>query len=242
MKNIIDIHCHIIPDVDDGSKNMGESLSMLKIAVENGVSSIIATPHYHPVRGKVSQEEIAHRFSDFKREVRSLGIPIELYLGSEVFYTSDTPEDLEKDRLYTLAGSRYLLVEFMPDVRLAILREAVNEINLQGKIPILAHIERYAVLTEDGEKIEELIEMGCLMQVNMMTLNGIYGKSIQKHAIKWVKQDMVHFIASDSHSNRTRAPRFREGMEKLCKKLGEAAMERLLIENPGKILKDDDIT
>lgn len=241
MKNIIDIHCHIIPGVDDGAPDMEQALNMLKIGVENGVRAMIATPHHHPQRGKKDKEEIKFQFQELKDKAAVLQIPIELYLGNEILYTSVVPQELEEGRLYTLAGSRYILVEFMPESRFSLIREGLNEMNLQGLTPVLAHIERYAALVQDNDRIAELIELGALMQVNMMTLNGAYGKSIQKSAIKWIKKDMVHFIASDSHSCRTRAPRFQEGMDKLCKKLGENIMHKLLIENPKKILENGDI-
>ncbi|MBE7086866.1 MAG: hypothetical protein E7369_01020 [Clostridiales bacterium] len=195
---MIDIHTHILPCVDDGSVSAKASLAMLKEEVAQGVDSIVLTPHYRASYTK-SKEELLSAFEDFKQAVKAEGIPVELYLGQEIFVSADTKNLLKENKLLTLNNSRFVLVEFDFLHRCEI-AEVVHELKCEGFKPIVAHPERYDYVTlEDAYEIKTI---GGFLQVNAESIVG-ENKRVYKKLVKGMfKEGFVDFVASDIHTGR----------------------------------------
>lgn len=239
---MIDIHCHIVPNTDDGARNEEDSLAMGIAAQNAGYDTIIATSHYiiHDIENEydVYRENIKKLNELYKQN----GINVTVYNGNEIFFTNDIIKLVEDKKVSTLADSRYVLFE-LPLFNKIIPMNVYDEINLlqdAGYIPILAHPERYEFVQNDINALIGLIEAGVLLQSNIGSVYGKYGKKVQKTIKKMLKRDMVHFLATDSHNTHTY-----ENMELAKKKLkkilkDEEKLDRI-ISNSEKIIKNEKI-
>lgn len=239
MRKFIDIHSHILPSVDDGAKDMEMTLQMLRTAKQQEIEQIIATPHYNPQRSRFSQEDIQRSYDQVCTLIQEKVPGIQLHLGNEVFYSYSVAEGLEKGEILTLAGSDYVLVEFRPDTDFRTMQQALSNIQMAGYLPILAHIERYAVLLKDFALAEELHEMGVHIQVNASSVTGNNGWKVKRYIARLMKYDLLDFIATDAHSDGHRAPHLKEAAQYLDKKMGTEYTDKILYDNPTKIITNE---
>lgn len=210
---MIDIHTHILPAVDDGSKSIENSIKMLNDLKENGVTDVILTPHY---RGKYlcAKEELITEFNKIKALAKD--IPINLYLGQEIYVEKGTFNLLSSGELLTLNNTKYVLLEFHYFNPSDIV-EAVYVAKARGFIPIVAHIERYEYLHFDD--VFEIKSLGGLIQINASSLLNKENKTYLKRVKKLLKNNLVDFIASDCHD--FRPIRIGEARKIVTKKYGE---------------------
>lgn len=238
MEKLIDIHCHILPGLDDGAENLEQSTNMIKIAYEDGIRKIIATPHYHigrPIADSNERKEALGRLQDV---IGDLGLDITVYAGNEIYYFSEAMDKLNDELINTMAGSRCILIEFDPGSEYTRIQKAVSESVINGYVPIIAHIERYICITDNIKRCEELVKMGALIQVNAQSTMGVSGKTIQKFIKKILKKHLVSFIASDAHSDVKRRPILCECYKYIQKKFNEDYAREIFYENPMKIIED----
>jgi len=233
----IDIHSHILAEVDDGSRSMSMSMTMLDIAYKEGIRGIIATPHYHPGKSMITYDKLLEKFGEFKKAAKSIHPDMKLYLGREVFYTSDALEAIESGAKLTIENNRYLLVEYSTITDFHYIRASVNNIVQAGLIPILAHIERYECLVKNIEYVEDLRDMGAIIQVNAASIIGQGGRGAKSYTKKLLKNQYIDVVATDAHSDGTRAPRMNECAAYLVKKYGQEYTEDILIYNPERIIE-----
>lgn len=170
MEKYIDIHSHILPRVDDGSSDMKQTLEMLKIAYRDGVRTVIATPHYKEGRYENRAADLTAVFSNVKEQAKELLPDLKLYLGCEIYYSHESISLLEKGWIPTLAGSKYILVEFSPMKDFKFIKNALQECLFAGYLPILAHVERYQCFQGKTSLVNDLIEMGVYIQINAMSI------------------------------------------------------------------------
>ncbi len=241
MAASIDIHCHIMPGVDDGSPDVETSLRMLEIARKNEIQRIILTPHHKPMHHNVSPEHNAVYCQKLQELADKKGIAVKLYSGNEIYYSDETPRDLENRKISTLAGSDYVLVEFHPTTPYKAIHNGIYQIQTAGFLPIIAHIERYSDVVSHMSNAEELKEMGCLIQVNASSIMGKYGFGIAHFTKKLLKNELVHFVATDAHDDGKRAPQLLECRKYVEKKYGNAYADRIFYQNPMKVINGDDI-
>ena len=235
---MIDLHCHILPELDDGSKSLEESLAMARMAVESGVRAMVATPHCMDTRAA----EVYDTWSFLRQSLEETGIPLKLFPGMEIFGTQNTARLLREGKLFTLNGSRYPLIEFSfqsdGDEETWILRSVCRG----GFRPIVAHPERYTYLQRDPEIINRWRRMGCLFQVNRGSLLGRFGGHAQALASELVERGFAAAVASDAHSPRMRTPWMADVRDLLSREFSPRHARMLLLDNPRKILKDEPIT
>jgi len=163
-----DIHSHVIPCIDDGSGSFEDSLKILKTMESAGTKELILTPHYSVRRRyKPSPEQILSAFEEFKNKCSQIGISIKLHYGCEIEYSADVPDLLKSGNLLSLAGTRYILVEFAPYADIREIIDAVRNIVLLGFIPVIAHVERYPALKNSIDDVAFLKSMGAMIQVNV---------------------------------------------------------------------------
>ena len=212
---MIDIHTHILPAVDDGAKSFEDSLKMIQLEIENGVDTIVLTPHYFKNELNAQNKDLI--FAQYKKLLeKTKDFNIKLILGSEIYYSDEIMDELISNKIITLGNSKYLLIEFslydeyynIPDVFL--------DIMALGYKVIFAHPERYVYLSVN--QIKKISELGCLIQINTSSILGDFGRKIQKKAFKLIKSKCVNFIASDAHSLNVRKPNLKEALQFVEKK------------------------
>lgn len=242
MKNIqgyADIHSHIIPGIDDGARSMDMSIRMLQIARENGIRDMILTPHNKPMHRNPSPEKLKELTGQLQAEAQRNGIDINLYMGSELYYRSEAVELLDKNKVCTMAGSSYVLVEFNPMDDFDYIRNGLYQLIAGGYRPILAHTERYANICSSYANAEELAKMGSYIQVNSDSIMGEYSYQAKCFTRRMLKHRLVSFVATDAHNDTKRCPCLNECAKYIAKKYGEDYMEELLYHNPRSIIADE---
>ena len=237
---MIDLHCHILPGVDDGSASEEESCMMAEAAAESGVTVIAATPHCN-VPGSFQNTdpgEVRRRLERLRSALRRQGIPVELRCGMEVFVTPDVPELLRRKRLLTLNDSRYLLVEFGFDEPLDYAEEMLAAIRSEGVVPVVAHPERYRFVQAEQECLLRWAEAGDVLQINKGSLFGMFGRRAAELAHWCLGEGCVHLLGSDAHSPFRRTTRLREAWEYTADLDSPEIADFLLRDNPRRILED----
>lgn len=241
MQPCIDIHCHIMPGVDDGSPDMRTSLKMLQIAASEGIVAVILTPHHKPMHHNVSPEHALYRRDELKEAAGALGIKIRLLTGCEVYYSGETADELANGSIATLAGSRYVLIEFHPADQYSTIRSAVYTVQSQGFMPVLAHVERYQDIAEHPEHVTELRDMGCVIQVNAGSVMGRFGGGAKRFTRGLMDKGLVHIVATDAHDSAHRSPKIADCREYVGKHWGELFANDVFYNNPLRILKHEEI-
>lgn len=235
MRDLYDIHCHILPGVDDGAKNVDIALALIEKEIEAGVETIILTPHFRKEMFEPDMEDIWNAYDELLYETRYKNI--RLYLGCEFHANMEMVETLDNDLRPTLADSRYVLTEFAHNSTRAFMKERADALLMSGYRPIIAHIERYRATRKDFDLIEDLIEMGCEVQVNADAIIGRDGLGAQRFCKKLMQEDMLHYVGSDTHNLRGRAPHLGECCEYLKKHMGRLYTSRIMRDNPSKIVE-----
>ena len=234
---MIDLHSHILPELDDGAQSLRESLAMARMAVDSGVTAMAATPHCIDDRTR----EVRAAWELMQEALHESGIPLKVFAGMEIFGTEDTARMLQEGRLLTLNGSRYPLIEFSfqssGEEETRILRSVCKA----GYRPIVAHPERYAYVQYDPKIVNRWQKMGCLMQVNRGSLLGRFGRHAQAAAYELVERGVAAVVASDAHSSRMRTPWMEDVWQLLSREINPRCAKTLLQDNPRKILKNEDI-
>lgn len=241
MKNYIDIHSHILPGADDGSDSFEMSMRMLKTAAADGISAMILTPHNKPGHRHMRFSEMASKVEKLQKLMAEGNIKIELYIGSELHYRSGLLEEIENDMSAVLAGSRYVLLEFTPLEDYDHIRNGCCSLLMGGYYPVLAHVERYQNVCSKKDGIDELIEMGCYIQVNAGSIMGKNGSKAKRTVRNLLKRRQIHFIATDAHDLKRRAPYLSDCAAFIRKKYGGDYSEKLFYENPMCVIEDKDI-
>ncbi|MDI9509611.1 MAG: hypothetical protein QM217_07345 [Bacillota bacterium] len=239
MEEYVDIHCHILPGIDDGSSNMEETLQMIEVAYNDGIRTIITTPHYHEGRFKNKVAEYEAALNDVKRQVKDKYPDLNLYLGCEIYYSHECIDLLDKQELPTMAGSRYILLEFSPGKEYSYIKKSLQKCLFAGYLPILAHVERYKSIEQDIDLVEDLINMGAYIQVNANSIIGKSGGRSKKFTRNLLQRDMVHFIGTDSHNMNSRSPSIKKCVNHINKRYGTTYLEKWLVDNPRKILNKE---
>lgn len=236
---MIDLHCHIIPYIDDGAKNVEIACAMAKHAWRNGVKTIVATPHCNlrDVRANYRGREYSLMFSMFRALLRQRGIPITLLPGAEVFAHDDNIRELiEGNHLVTINHSRYLLVEFGFHLDGRVISRTLQSIARRGLIPVIAHPERYDSVQAFPDLVSQWYERGYVIQVNKGSLLGRLGKDAQRTAFELLNEGLAHVIASDAHDMKYRPPGFHSLIKSL--NINPAYLRALLETNPQRIISN----
>ena len=234
---MIDLHSHILPGLDDGAQEPEESLHMAALAVDSGVSHMVATPH--------CREGGAHRVREALTYTRQLlqqsGIPLKLYSGMEIFGSWETARLLQEGKLLTLNHSRYPLIEFefvsdgVPET------EILRSVLRAGYRPLVAHPERDVYVQQNPELVDQWIRMGCLLQINKGSLTGRFGSAPRAMALEMVDRGLATVVSSDAHSPHARTPWMYDAWDLIARHISPIAAEQLLLENPRKILNNENL-
>ena len=236
MIGYFDMHCHIIPGVDDGSRDIDMSMAILKKEYKDGVRNIILTPHFRRRMFETPGHKIKEKYELLREKAAAVWPDLHLYLGCEFHSNMDLAELVEKDERFRMAGSDFLLLEFSSRHTATDIRERTYETLSCGLTPIIAHVERYDPIYENLDFAEELIHMGARLQVNADSIIGNDGRQVKKFCKNLMKYDMLSFVGSDAHDLSSRACHIGECARYIEKKMGKAYAEEILIDNPSEIL------
>ena len=237
---MIDLHCHILPGVDDGADCLDTALRMAELAAASEISTIIATPHCNtrtPQKNFRSQA-LNETFAGLQKALDRFGLPVRVLRGSEVLLRDDVDALLDTQRLYTLADSRYLLVEFYFDEQPRFLDRALATVAAHGYVPVIAHPERYFCIQDMPEMARRWYERGYLLQLNKDSVLGDLGEGAYDTARSFLRQGLCHFIASDGHHFSHRRPTFTRLLSELEYFFPEIDPALLLEQNPQRVIEN----
>lgn len=235
---MIDLHSHFLFDVDDGARTIEDSLEMLRLAREDGVRTMVATPHQrHPAGYDVPPALARARLLEIEAAVAREGLDIELRLAAEIHFSEDIPGGLASGLLLPLSeNGRYFLLELPVTTIPGNIREVIFGFQLAGRFPVLAHPERNFEVMDNPAIARDLSERGVLMQVTAMSITGAFGRKSEKAAKKLLKWGVVDVIASDTHNPLRRPPGLADGVAVAARIVGAEEAESLVTEVPRRIL------
>lgn len=236
---MIDIHCHILHDFDDGASTLEESLEMARIAIYSGVTEVVATPHFRGEPEFLEQQPlIDERYHELKAALEQLNLPLKLHKGAEVLCLSQTPELAAAGLLPTIGNSRYVLTEFYFDESFTFMNDCLSAFTACGYQPVIAHPERYDAIQRDPTRVQDWVECGFALQLNKGSILGSFGSRAERTANALLELGFVHMFASDAHGSRFRTPHIgalTQWAEEYC---DSECARILLTENPSRILQN----
>jgi len=230
---MIDIHCHILPGLDDGSPSWEESVAMAKLAAEAGTTDLVASPHsdlQFPFDPLVTESRIAEL-------TEACGGVVRLHYGCDFhLHYENVQRALAEPSLYAVNHKRYVLVELSELLIVKTTDEILERMRSAGMIPIITHPERNSVLQHRLEKLESWVSDGCCLQVTAQSLLGRFGRKASVFSAGLLERGLAHFVASDGHDCRNRPPRLDEAFGWVRDRYGPRAAERLFVSNPAAVL------
>lgn len=232
----VDIHSHILPGIDDGARDWAQTERMLQMQQEQGVTQIIATPHFDMEQNIQNPDKLREIVAEANEHAERAAPAVTLYTGCEVLYSPGIIEAYREGQILTLADSQYLLVEFYPRSPYRDIEEGVSSIIREGLVPVIAHVERYQCLMNEYDRLSELIKMGAVMQMNSRSLLGKRFDKRVRLCRKMVQNGFIHFLGSDCHNEEGRPPKMREPYETIVRFCGEKTADELTKRNGRCIL------
>ncbi|NHC42860.1 tyrosine protein phosphatase [Bacillus sp. MM2020_1] len=216
---MIDIHCHILPGIDDGAKTVEDSLTMAGEAAKEGIHKIIATPHLNNQYDN-RKESILAKVAELNQALKESNIDVTILPGQEPRIYGEILSDIEKGDIQTLNNSQYLFIEFPSNHVPRYTEKLLFDLQVKGLTPIIVHPERNSELIERPEVLYRLVEKGALTQVTASSLCGYFGKKIKAFSIQLVEANLTHFIASDAHNIINRSFKMEEALNLIDSKFG----------------------
>ncbi len=236
-----DLHCHILPGLDDGAFSLDESCMMAELAAEHRTRCIVCTPHTYP-DSRCSPKMLMQAYSQTLRAIADAKICLQLALGQEIYFDTESADEtfglLKSGRLLTLNRSVYPLIELDPMIRSWDALRIVERITSIGLSPIVAHPERYAFAVEDTENLIRLKRAGARLQLNGGSLLGHFGRRAAYAAREMLEERMADFAASDAHSPHRRSPALDELHRFISEEISDGYADFLLTDNPRRVLEN----
>ena len=237
---IVDMHCHVLPGVDDGPATMEDSIAILREAERQGIGRMIVTPHYHPGRYTVPGGKVLETLDQVRKALKKARVDIDLVPGQECYYFSGLVGELDKGNALTMAGSGFVLVEYDPGALYSVIQHSVRELIYNGYRPIIAHYERYQCLTGRIERLEELRSNGALLQLNF---DRLLDKDSLFRRNPWRRQfrdGYVDFLGSDTHGMKFRPLHVDRALEWIEDEVDPEIARTVLGENIDMLIEHDE--
>lgn len=240
---MIDIHSHIVFDVDDGPSTIEESLALIGESYRQGVRMIVSTSHRRRELFKTSEEKIYENFKQVKEAAEAKFDDLTILYGGELYYNNALLDKLEHHKVPRMAGTQFALIEFSMTTPWKEIHEAVNKTLMLGVTPIIAHIERYNALENQEDRVRELINMGCYTQINSAhvlkaKLFGDKYRQFKKRARYFLEKNVVHIVASDMHNLDKRPPYMDQAREIIEELYGSSRVYNLFEGNAKTLLEN----
>jgi protein-tyrosine phosphatase len=240
---MIDLHCHILSGLDDGAHSLETSLAMAGVARDDGIGTIVATPHLF--RGGYSSGDFS-LINEKRRELMEVlatsGLAVDIKRGAEVHISHNLIDEIRRHRNeLVINGSAYMFIEFPGGHIYAGVKNLIFDLMSEGIVPIIAHPERNSVFAREPGRLYDLIQMGALAQANSGSLAGYYGREAQAAAVRLFEWRLVHFLASDAHNTTSIPPRLSDAVKKAETMVGRGEARALVLDNPQAVLDDREI-
>jgi protein-tyrosine phosphatase len=236
-----DIHCHIVPTIDDGSDDIAESLAMARMAESDGTRSLVATPHQLGTNSHVTAEAIRQGVADLQTALDAEGVGVSVLPGADVRIEPELPKLVKQGKVLTLADrGKHVLLE-LPHETYFPLEPLLAALARQGLVGILSHPERNRGIIKNPDVMWDVVEAGGLLQITAGSLTGAFGRSPQKIAELCVDERLIHFIASDAHDTKNRPFGMREAYETIVEMADDGLAELVCCENPARVFAGEDV-
>jgi protein-tyrosine phosphatase len=242
---LIDLHAHILPGIDDGPQSLDKSLDMARLAVADGITTTVATPHLFRHKSVNfndlnSPEDILGGVEDFNQQLSAAGIDLTVLPGCEIPLFSDIIKFIDTDRIVTINnGKRYICLELPDSIIPPATEDVIFQLNSRGLTPIITHPERNPVLYEMPHKLERFISLGCLAQITALSLTRGFGWRIYWFTKRLLREGLVHLMATDAHNLNSRPPLMGKALQKLSKLVGESQAWDMVATIPERIIRDE---
>ena len=238
---MVDLHCHVLPAIDDGSESLDQSLEFCRIALQDGVTTLVATPHQKPGQFDNPPPGVHQKVIELQSAVREAGLGVTIVEGAEVYCTPNLPQRLKDHEVTTInAAGRYLLLE-LPYQQMPLRPEdTIFQLKLSGVTPVLAHPERIAYFMADMKRLENLVRLGCLTQLTGASLLGGFGEKAQAYSVKMLERGLVHIISSDAHDTIYRPPVLSRARDAAAEVVGAARALEMVRDVPQCICEGRD--
>ena len=231
----VDIHCHLLPGLDDGAATLDEALAMAEMAVADGIGTIVATTHQLGNHAQNSGQTIRTTAAQFQQALRQRRIPLCVLPGADVRIEPDLVRKIRVGEVLTLADRcRHVLLELPHDVYLPLDR-LLAELGSAGMVGVLSHPERNRGIFNQPSVLRPLVEHGCLLQVTAGSLTGAFGQHVQRFSESLVEQGLVHFISTDAHGTKVRPPTLSEAFQRVIELAGRDTAVDLCCRNPAAV-------
>lgn len=237
---MIDIHSHILPGIDDGAQTIKDSVEMARVAVNEGITTIIATPHHKNNQFNNLKSSILIEVNDLNNVLKQENIPLTVLPGQEVRIYGEVLEDYYKEEILTLNHTKYLFIEFPSSSVPRYAERLLYELQTEGIIPIIVHPERNKELQEKPELLYQLVKNGALTQVTASSVAGYFGKNVKKFSEQLIEHNLTHFIASDAHNTHNRSFKVVEALDMIEENFGVDYIY-LFKENAELLIADNNI-
>jgi protein-tyrosine phosphatase len=235
---MIDLHCHLLPGIDDGPADLATTLAMARIAVDDGIGTIFCTPHIYPGLYENTGADITRRVDQLRLILQRENIPLQLSYGADTHLVPEVLDGLKTGRIPTLGGSRYLLLEPSHNVRPPRFTESVFSLVGAGYVPVITHPERLTWAADHMNDFFTLAKAGAWMQITGGALVGRFGPRVQKLADRFVAEGWTAVLASDAHTTNRRAPQLAEAVRRAATLVGEDEARRMVFERPQAVVHD----
>lgn len=238
---MIDLHCHLLPGIDDGARDLEMSLAMARAAAADGISVVACTPHIMPGMYPNRGPDIRQRVAALDAEVRKARINVSIVEGADVHVAPDLPEKLRNGEVLALGGTRYFLFEPPHHVVPPRIEQLVKRSVEAGYVPILTHPERLTWIAQSYDVVETLNQAGCLIQVTAGAVTGAFGQTAQKYARMLAEDGRIDIIASDAHNLTSRPPMLSKAVEAMANWVGESSARAMVLDTPAAILRNREV-
>ncbi len=223
---LVDIHCHILPGIDDGSKDWETSIKLAHAAVKDGITHAVVTPHTLNGRYLNHKKDVIKLTAEYQKRLKDENIPLTVFPGQEVRISGDLPQALDDDDILFLdEDGRYMLLEFPSDDVPSYAKDMIFKIMQRGITPIIVHPERNSRILKEPVILQELIEQGCLVQITASSYIGTFGKDIEEMSRRFIEAGQCSCFASDAHDLPKRQYEYSEALEKLSNEFGQGVAQ-----------------
>ncbi len=243
---MIDIHTHVLPGVDDGADSLEETVAMLRVAHESGTRTVVATPHlFHPSFSTPDLERVRADFDRLTEHLDEMAnkegfeflSEMDLLPGGENFWGSRFAQSLSANRVMTINRGRFVLVEFFPMSSRGQLLQGTEILISAGFVPVLAHVERYAVVVREPRVLQEFLGRGCLTQLNAESLDGRRWSRRRRLALSLLDEDLISLIATDAHGSTTRTQSMTAALRTLGQRYSAEQVQKWTVESPRWVIR-----
>ena len=236
-----DIHCHVIPQIDDGASSIDHSIKMARTALNDGTTSLIATPHQLGTNSRVTVGAIKEGVARLKKKIDAEKLGVTVVPGADVRIDPELPKLLKQGKVLTLADhGKHVLLELPHDTYYPI-DQLLKSLRKQGLVGILSHPERNRGIIKNPDVMWDVVESGGLLQITAASLTGAFGSSCKEIAELAIDEGLIHFIASDAHDTKHRPFGMRDAYDTICDMAGEELADLVCCENPARVFEGDDV-